>query len=113
MVGSVEFISSHLKNVQRHTTLGNPTAFARLHRIQVFSTNYRRTQLSAQGFLDGFRGGIGGVPIVVRPRGEDILNQWESQGHDMYGVRGGNGNKYIRSIYRDLVGGFMENLLEC
>lgn len=52
----------------------------------MFSTNYRRTQLSAQGFLDGFLGGKGGVPVVVRPRAEDFLNQWESRGHEMYEV---------------------------
>ncbi|CAM9571897.1 unnamed protein product [Scytosiphon promiscuus] len=59
-------------------------------RVEVFSTNYRRTQLSAQGFLDGFlgdaEGGRGGgvVPVVVRPKADDFLNQWESQGHVMY-----------------------------
>eukprot|EP00752_Nemacystus_decipiens_P012088 g10717.t2 len=53
-------------------------------RVRVFSTNYRRTQLSAQGFLDGFLGGKGGVSVVVRPRAEDFLNQWESRGHEMY-----------------------------
>ncbi|CAN0284200.1 unnamed protein product [Pylaiella littoralis] len=52
--------------------------------MAVFSTNYRRTQLSAQGFLDGFLGGRGGVPVVVRPRAKDFLNQWESRGHVMY-----------------------------
>ncbi|CAN0155612.1 unnamed protein product, partial [Ectocarpus fasciculatus] len=54
-------------------------------KLEVFSTNYRRTQLSAQGFLDGLTaGGRGGVPVVVRPRAEDFLNQWESRGHEMY-----------------------------
>lgn len=55
-------------------------------RVEVFSTNYRRTQLSAQGFLDGFLRGAAGVPVVVRPRAEDFLNQWESRGHEMYEV---------------------------
>ncbi|CBN79151.1 conserved unknown protein [Ectocarpus siliculosus] len=55
-------------------------------KLEVFSTNYRRTQLSAQGFLDGLlrAGGRGGVPVVVRPRADDFLNQWESRGHEMY-----------------------------
>lgn len=57
-----------------------------LFRVGVFSTNYRRTQLSAQGFLEGFLGGKGGVDVVVRPRAEDFLNQWESPGHEMYEV---------------------------
>jgi len=54
--------------------------------VEVFSTNYRRTMLSAQGFLDGFLAGRGGVPVVVPPRAENFLNQWESRGHEMYGV---------------------------
>lgn len=59
-----------------------------ISRLEVFSTNYRRTQLSAQGFLDGLlkAGGRGGVPVVVRPRADDFLNQWESRGHEMYEV---------------------------
>lgn len=68
-----------------HNTDLNHTLFL-IFRIEVFSTNYRRTQLSAQGFLDGFLGGMGGVPVVVRPRAEDFLNQWESRGHEMYEV---------------------------
>lgn len=55
--------------------------------MEAFSTNYRRTQLSAQGFLDGLRGGRGGVPVVVRPRAADFLNQWESKGREMTEVR--------------------------
>ncbi len=42
--------------------------------------------LSAQGFLDGFLSGTGSVPVVVRPRAENFLNQWESRGHEMFGV---------------------------
>ncbi|CAM9808332.1 unnamed protein product, partial [Ectocarpus sp. 13 AM-2016] len=55
-------------------------------KLEVFSTNYRRTQLSAQGFLDGLlrAGGRGGVPVVVRPKADDFLNQWESRGHEMH-----------------------------
>lgn len=52
-------------------------------RFQVFSTNYKRTQISAQGFLEGFLGDRGSVPVVVRPRSQDFLNQWESQGEEM------------------------------
>ena len=69
----------------QHLPTYNPFFFF-FFRVRVFSTNYRRTQLSAQGFLEGFLGGKGGVPVVVRPRAEDFLNQWESRGHEMYEV---------------------------
>ncbi|CAM9248854.1 unnamed protein product [Ascophyllum nodosum] len=52
-------------------------------RLQAFSTNYRRTQLSAQGFLDGLLDGRGGVPVVVMPRSQNFLNRWESRGREM------------------------------
>lgn len=55
--------------------------------MEAFSTNYRRTQLSAQGFLDGLREEKGGIPVVVRPRAEDFLNNWESRGREMTEVR--------------------------
>jgi hypothetical protein len=51
--------------------------------VEARSTNYRRTQLSAQALLDGLRKGRGGIPVIVKTAEDDFLNSFVSRGEEM------------------------------
>ena len=51
----------------------------------MYSTNYKRTQLSAQALLEGLRAGQGGLPIRIRKSSEDHLNNFEARSAEMLG----------------------------
>ncbi|CAM9348587.1 unnamed protein product [Choristocarpus tenellus] len=80
-------------------------------RIEAFSTNYHRTQLSAQGLLDGMLAGRGGVPVVVMPLEDNFLNNFESKGAEMTRLmRGVEARASFKEI-EEAVGGPLKSAL--
>ncbi len=74
-------VGQHLKST--YTQRGIQEA-----RIHIHSTNYRRTQLSAQGLLDGLTSGNGGgVKVHVIPTDRDFLNGFESRADEVRVIR--------------------------
>jgi hypothetical protein len=49
----------------------------------VYSTGYKRTQLSAQALLDGLRAGTGGTAVRVRSSSQEFLNNFETRNQEM------------------------------
>mmetsp|Transcript_15460 Transcript_15460/g.24000 ORF Transcript_15460/g.24000 Transcript_15460/m.24000 type:complete len:483 (+) Transcript_15460:146-1594(+) len=87
----------HLRHCARNRVAGSfagrheNTAFLEQWDVRVFSTNYLRTVMSAQCFLDGLLGNIeegvdSGVSVKVRPRSNDTLNAFDRDPEFMLGL---------------------------